>query len=82
MQPLKTSERRYDKKEAACELNLSLKQIDRLKNIYFTTGKDGFIHKGRGKIPYNKKIYLIIDELKKLYLEEYYDYNFEAFMMN
>ena len=67
------------RKEAACELNLSLKQIDRLKNIYFTTGKDGFIHKGRGKIPYNKKIYLIIDELKKLYLEEYYDYNFEAF---
>ena len=67
------------RKEAACELDLSLKQIDRLKRIYLTIGKEGFVHKNRGKIPYNKKIYLIIDELKKLYLEEYYDYNFEAF---
>ena len=67
------------RKEAAYELNLSLKQIDRLRVIYHTNGKDGFIHKGRGKIPHNKKIYLIIEELKQLYLEEYYDYNFEAF---
>ena len=67
------------RKEATCELNLSLRQIDRLKRIYLTIGEEGFIHKGRGKTPYNKKIYLIIEELKKLYLEEYYDYNFEAF---
>ena len=31
------------RKEAACELNLSLKQIDRLKRIYLTNGKDGFV---------------------------------------
>ncbi len=67
------------RKEAAYELNLSLKQVDRLRIIYHTDGKDGFIHKGRGKIPHNKKIYLIIGELKQLYFEEYYDYNFEAF---
>lgn len=67
------------RKEAAYELNLSLKQIDRLRIIYNTDGKDGFIHKSRGKIPHNKKIYLIIGELKQLYLDEYYDYNFEAF---
>lgn len=67
------------RKEAAYELNLSLKQIDRLRIIYHTDGKDGFIHKGRGKVPHNKKIYLIIEELKQLYLDEYYDYNFEAF---
>ena len=67
------------RKEATCELKLSLRQIDRLKRIYLTIGEEGFIHKGRGKTPYNKKIYLIIEELKKLYLEEYYDYNFEAF---
>ena len=67
------------RKEATCELKLSLRQIDRLKRIYLTIGEEGFIHKGRGKTPYNKKIYLIIEKLKKLYLEEYYDYNFEAF---
>lgn len=67
------------RKEAAYELNLSLKQIDRLRIIYHMDGKDGFIHKGRGKIPHNKKIYLIIEKLKQLYLDEYYDYNFEAF---
>ena len=67
------------RKEAAYELNLSLRQIDRLRFIYHIAGKDGFVHKGRGKIPHNKKIYLIIEELKQLYLDEYYDYNFEAF---
>ena len=67
------------RKEAAYELNLSLKQIDRLRIIYHMDGKDGFIHKGRGKIPHNKKIHLIIVKLKQLYLDEYYDYNFEAF---
>ena len=67
------------RKEASYELDLSLKQIDRLRKIYHNFGKKGFIHKGRGKVPYNKKIYLVIDELKQLYLDEYYDYNFEAF---
>ena len=37
------------RKEAAYELNLSLKQIDRLRKIYNNEGKDGFIHKNRGK---------------------------------
>lgn len=67
------------RKEASYELNLSLKQIDRLKKIYHNHGKEGFVHKNRGKDPQNKKVYLIIDELKKLYLTEYYDYNFQAF---
>ena len=36
------------RKEASFELNLSLKQIDRLKKIYKEKGKQGFIHKNRG----------------------------------
>ena len=67
------------RKEAAYELDLSTKQIDRLRKIYHNFGEKGFIHKSRGKVPHNKKIYLIIDELKQLYLDEYYDYNIEAF---
>ena len=35
------------RKEASVELDLSLKQIDRLKKIYHSEGKDGFIHKNR-----------------------------------
>ena len=67
------------RKEAAYELNLSLKQIDRLRKIYNNEGKDGFIHKNRGKESEKKIAENIIEELKQLYLNEYYDYNFVAF---
>ena len=67
------------RKEASYELNLSLKQIDRLKNIYRSQGIDGFIHKNRGRIPHNKINESLIEELEQLYLDEYYDYNFVAF---
>lgn len=67
------------RKEAMFELNKSRQQIYRLINIYHSEGKNGFIHGNRKSIPHNKKIYLIIEELKQLYLDEYYDYNFEAF---
>lgn len=67
------------RKEAAVELQLSLRQIDRLKVIYQTEGEKGFIHKNRGKTSDNKINKKIVEEIKQLYLDEYYDYNFEAF---
>lgn len=67
------------RKEASYELGLSLKQIDRLRSIYKNEGKDGFIHKNRGKTSPNKIETKTIEELEELYLTEYYDYNFEAF---
>lgn len=67
------------RKEASDELNLSLKQIDRLKKIYITEGEKGFIHKNRGKANPNKKDENIIKELEELYLEKHYDFNFEHF---
>ena len=67
------------RKEAAYELNLSLKQIDRLRVTYWKIGKEGFIHGNRGKKSEKKIKRNIIDELEQLYLDEYYDYNFEAF---
>ena len=67
------------RKEASIELKLSLKQIDRLKNIYHSEGKEGFIHKNRGKESKNKTDESIILDLETLYLDEYYDYNFEQF---
>lgn len=67
------------RKEAMYELNKSRQQIYRLIKIYNESGKDGFIHKNRGKIPHNKIDSNMIKELERIYLEEYYDYNFEAF---
>lgn len=67
------------RKEAKEELNLSLKQIDRLKKIYFSEGEEGFIHKNRGKTNKNKIDDNIINELENLYLEKYFDFNFEHF---
>ena len=67
------------RKEGSFELNLSLKQIDRLRKVYRTNGKDGFIHKGRGRSNPNKINSEIIQELETLYLKEYYDYNFTQF---
>lgn len=67
------------RKEASIELKLSLKQIDRLKNIYHSEGKEGFVHKNRGKANPNKKSTDLIKELEELYLKDCYDYNFEQF---
>lgn len=67
------------RKEASFELELSLRQIDRLRQKYHVNGENGFIHKNKGKQSKNKKNYAMVEEIKNLYLEEYYDYNFSAF---
>ena len=67
------------RKEASVELDLSLRQIDKLKKKYLITGKDAFIHGNRGKANPNKKEESLINELENLYLKEFYDFNFEQF---
>ena len=67
------------RKEAMIELNLSRQQIYRLIKLYSSKGQDGFIHGKRGKPNPNKKNDNLINELEELYLNEYYDYNFEHF---
>ena len=67
------------KKDAENQLSLSRKQINRLITIFKEQGKKGFIHKSRGKTNPNKKASNIISEIKELYINEYYDYNLEAF---
>ena len=67
------------RKEASIELKLSLKQIDRLKTLYYTEGKEGFIHGNRGKSNSNKIADDLIRKLEELYLDDCYDYNFEQF---
>ena len=67
------------KKDAEKQLQLSRKQINRLIDVFNKEGKEGFIHKNRGKTNQNKKDINLIKEIEELYLTEYFDYNFEAF---
>ena len=66
-------------KETMFELNKSRQQIYLLRKQYKNYGKEGLIHKGRGKPSKFKISRKIIDEIENLYLNEYYDYNFQAF---
>lgn len=67
------------RKDAMFELKKSRQQIYRLINLYYSEGKEGFIHKSRGKSNPNKKDNELIEKLETLYLEQYDDYNFEHF---
>ena len=66
-------------KEAMDKLNLTERQIYRLKKIYVEEGENSFIHKNRGKENPNKKDEILIKELEELYLKEYFDFNFIHF---
>lgn len=68
-----------DIKEVMRLLNLKECQIYRLKKLFINEGKEGFIHKGRGKANPNKKDDKLIEELENLYLEKHFDFNFEHF---
>ena len=67
-------------KEATCELGLSRQQIHRLINVYKKEGESGFAHKNRGKTPSNKIDCKIIEEIQQLYLDDFYDHNYEHFL--
>ena len=67
-------------KEATCELGLSRQQIHRLINVYKKEGDSGFAHKNRGKTPSNKIDCKIIEEIQQLYLDDFYDHNYEHFL--
>ena len=67
------------RKDAMEQLQRSRQQIYRFIKTFYTEGEQGFVHKSRGKVSSNKKDDNIIKELETLYLNEYYDYNLEAF---
>lgn len=66
-------------KEAMEILNLSERQIYRLKKLFEDEKENGFIHKNRGKENPNKINDDLIEELENLYLEKHHDFNFEHF---
>ncbi len=56
------------KEDAENKLKLSRKQINRLVTVFKEQGKEGFVHKNRGKSNKNKKDLNIIKEIEELYL--------------
>lgn len=76
---LKLCNKQITRKEASSELKLTLKQIDRLRKVYEKEGKNGFIHKNRGKSNPNKTSIDLIEKLEDIYLKDYPNYNFEHF---
>ena len=68
-----------NKKRAAVELDLSLRQINRLIAGYITYGKEFFIHGNRNKIPQNKISYELKQKIVELYETKYFDCNFTFF---
>ena len=63
------------RKEAADELKISLRQVDRLRINYRNYGEKGFIHKNKGKIPVNKLNRNLIDKLESFFPLSYSDTN-------
>lgn len=65
--------------EAEEKLELSKRQVNRLILKYKIEGKDGFIHKGKGKTNAPKTDNYLKEKIVNLYLNEYFDYNFSHF---
>ena len=69
------------KKAAAVKLGCSLRTIDRLINVYKTKGKEGFVHKNRGRPPATKYDEETKRRIIDLYSEEYPDTSIEHFTL-
>ena len=68
-----------NKQRAAIKLRISLRQVNRLIQIYKTKGKAGFVHGNRGRLPKKTISQEIKEKIIKLYKEKYYDANFKHF---
>lgn len=67
------------KERASIELNLSLRQINRLIKIFLEKDKNGFIHGNRSRLPINTLNKSLSDKIIQLYKEKYQDWNFNHF---
>ena len=70
---------RITRKEAAISPGITLRQVDRLKNIFIKEGEKGFMNKNRNLQKANKIPEKTIEKLINMYLDEYYDFSLTAF---
>lgn len=65
--------------EAMNKLELTERQIYRLKKSFNAQGENAFSHKNKGKPSVNKKDEILMKELEDLYLEKHYYFNLQHF---
>ena len=68
-----------NKHRAAIKLGITIRQVNRLIQIYRTYGKAGFVHGNRGRLPKKAISQDIKDKILELYKSKYYDANFKHF---
>ena len=68
-----------NKHRASMKLNLSIRQINRLINIYKEKGKSGFVHGNRSKKPATTLDKSISENIILLYNTKYQGFNFNHF---
>ena len=68
-----------NKQRAAIKLGITIRQVNRLIQIYKTQGKAGFVHGNRGRLPKKTISQEIKNQIIELYKTKYYDANFKHF---
>ena len=68
-----------NKHRAAIKLGITIRQVNRLIQIYKTYGKVGFIHGNRGRLPKKAISQNIKNKILELYKSKYFDANFKHF---
>lgn len=68
-----------NKKRAALKLNCSIRTIDRLIIKYRKSGKEGFVHGNRGRLPATTIPLDVKNEIIQFYINHYHDANFKHF---
>lgn len=75
----KLVETKGNKKRAATELSLTVRQIDRLVAGYKKFGKEFFVHGNRGRKPVTALTLEIKDKIEDLYNTKYFDCTYTLF---
>ena len=68
-----------NKRRAALKLNLSIRQVNRLINVYKAKGKAGFVHGNRNRRPANSLPQELGRKIIALYEDDYQGFNFKHF---
>lgn len=68
-----------NKHRTAIKLSITIRQVNRLIQIYKSYGKAGFVHGNRGRLPKKAISQDIKNKILKLYKSKYFDANFKHF---
>ena len=68
-----------NKRHAALKLDLSIRQVNRLINVYKAKGKAGFVHGNRNRRPANSLSQELGRKIIALYEDDYQGFNFKHF---